>query len=190
MLRQTTTLARLGAQRGVTMLVVLILMTVMLLGGLALARVSEVGALAFGNVASRDSAMQASEVGVSVAFTALKALANDDNDVAGWYWSTYQATDLMGLPTTANWAAAPTQAVGRYTVGYVAERMCNTTPVTDQLHQCLVRMVPQMASHVAGSEPPDPPSAKQFRVTVRATETAGATGKGAQSMVQSLVTKG
>jgi type IV pilus assembly protein PilX len=178
------------AQRGATMLVVLILMSVMLLGGLALARVSEVGALASGNVASRDAAMQASEAGLSAAFTAVRGLADENTSVSGWYWNTIQAVDSAGAPSTVNWDSAPSQTVGRFTVRYVAERMCNVATVTDPMRQCLVRMVPQRNSAIQPNETPEPPNSKQFRITVRVTETAGGTGKGTDTLIQSLVTKG
>ena len=55
-------------QRGVTMLVVLVLLSVMLLGGMALARLTEVGTLASGNTAFREAAVQASEVGLNTVF--------------------------------------------------------------------------------------------------------------------------
>ena len=43
------------AERGVTMLVVLLLLSVMLLGGVALARITEIGTLATGNSGYREA---------------------------------------------------------------------------------------------------------------------------------------
>ena len=106
MKRVRTRVARRSAQRGVTMLVVLVLMSVMLLGGLALARISEIGTLAFGNVSSRDAAMQASEVGLTAAFAAVNGLVAEDTSIPNWYVSTYPNPDT-GVPTWPNWAAAP-----------------------------------------------------------------------------------
>ena len=67
------------ADRGMTMLVVLVLMTVTLLGGLALARMTEIGTLASGNAAFREASLQASEVGANTAFAAvpLNIIATD-----------------------------------------------------------------------------------------------------------------
>lgn len=172
------------AQRGVTMLVVLVLMSVMLLGALALARLTEVGTLAAGNMAYHEAAVQASEVGVNTAFAAVQALASEDTSIAGWYSSTELAKDASGLPAV-DWTAAPQIAVGTMTVRYVAERACTVTPVVYALRSCLVKQIPQPASRVAGAEPLDPPNSKQYRITVRVTDQ-----KGTQTFVQSLVTKG
>ena len=62
------------SQRGVTILVVLVLLAVMLLGGLAMARMTEIGTLASGNTAFREASLQASEVGLNEAYAALQAV--------------------------------------------------------------------------------------------------------------------
>jgi type IV pilus assembly protein PilX len=172
------------AQRGVTMLVVLVLLSVMLLGALALARLAEVGTLVSGNMAYHEAAMQASEVGVNTAFNAVKAIAAEDTSAAGWYSASEVAKDGNGLPAV-DWTAAPQITVGTMTVAYVAERACTLTPVTSVLRQCLVKQIPQPSSRVAGAEPLDPPNSKQYRITVRVTDQ-----KGTQTFVQSLITKG
>lgn len=173
-----------SAQRGVTMLVVLMLMVVMALGGMALARMTEVGTMASGNSAFREASLQASEVGVNTAYMAVRALANEDTDTGAWYWATIQAADTAGLPTIS-WSAAPEVVVGVYSVRYVAERMCNVTPVTATLRQCLVKQVPQTESARVGQDTLDPPNSRQFRITVRVTGP-----KDTETWVQSLITKG
>ena len=80
----TAHLPHLGRQRGVTMLVVLVLLSVMLLGGLARARMTEVGALASGNSAYREASLQASEVGLNTAYEAVKALSNEETQAGAW----------------------------------------------------------------------------------------------------------
>ncbi len=166
------------------MLVVLVLMSVMLLGALALARLTEVSTLATGNMAYHETAMQASEIGINTAFAAVRAIANEDTSLAGWYWATEQAKDSNGVPNV-DWTAAPQITVGAMTVRYVAERACTVTPVIYPLRQCLVKQIPQPKSRVAGAEELDPPNSKQYRITVRVTDQ-----KGTQTFVQSLVTKG
>lgn len=172
------------AQRGVTLLVVMVLLSVMLLGGLALARMTDVGTLASGNAGFREASLQASEVGINTAYAAVKAITAEDTSISGWYWSTAQTTDASGVPTVS-WTNAPQITVGAYTVSYVAERMCNTTPVTDTLRQCLVKQVPQVNSSRVGEEALDPPNSRQFRITVQVTGP-----KNTQTVVQTLVTKG
>ena len=173
-------------QMGVTMLVVLMLMSVMLLGGLALARLTEIGSLATGNSGYREASLQASEVGTNTAYAAVKTLANEEANAGTWYWATTQTTDATtGIPNIT-WASAPAVTVGNYTVRYAVERMCNTAPVTNTLRQCLIKQIPQSPeSNVYGREALDPPNSRQFRITVRVFGP-----KDTQTWIQSLVTKG
>lgn len=173
---------RLGS-RGVTMLVVLLLMSVMLLGGLALARMTEIGVMATGNSSYREASLQASEVGVNTAYARVRTITNEETNNGNWYWATMQA-QTAGLPTVT-WATAPEITVGSYSVRYVVERMCTTAPVTATLRQCLVKQVPQTSSSRVGVEELDPPNSRQFRITVRVTGP-----KDTETWVQSLVTKG
>lgn len=171
-------------QRGVTMVVVLILLTVMLLGGMALARMTEVGTLAAGNASFRESAMQVSEVGVNTAFAAMQALTNENADVGNWYRATQLAQDADGVPTI-DFDLAPAVTVGAYTLNYVVDRVCTgAMPVTEPLRQCLLKQIPQIES-ASNRERPDPPTARQFRITVRVTGP-----KGTGTWVQALATKG
>lgn len=167
------------------MLVVLVLLSVMLLGGMALARLTEIGTLASGNAAYHEAAMQASEIGINTAFQAVRALTDEDTTVSTWYSATAKAKDSNGLPTGVDWSTAPAISVGNMTVSYVAERACTVTPVTEPLRQCLVKQVPKMGSRAVGTEPLNPPNSKQFRITVRVTGP-----KDTQTWVQSLVTRG
>ena len=171
-------------QRGVTILVVLVLMSVMLLGGLALARMTEVGTLASGNAAYKESAMQASEIGLNTVFAQVRAIVDEDTAQGVWYAPTPRATDVHGIPNV-DFDTAPLITVGNYQVRYVAERMCVNAAVADPLRECLVKQEPQPESRRAGEEKSDPPNSRQFRVTVRVTGP-----KGTQTWVQSLLTKG
>jgi Tfp pilus assembly protein PilX len=179
-------IATLAPQRGVTMLVVLVLLSVMLLGGLALARLTDVGTLASGNTAFREASLQASEVGLNTAFARIRDdLDDEDANQAGWYWASMQATDANGVPTVG-FGAAPEIAVGPYTVRYIVERLCNTDAVTDALRQCVVKAEhDRTASRQAGTEALDPPNSRQFRVTVEVTGP-----KDTRTWVQSMMTKG
>lgn len=172
------------AQRGMTMVVVLVLLAVMLLGGIALARMTEIGTLASGNTAFREASLQASEIGINTAYAAVRALADENTDSGSWYFATSRAVDSNGVPLVS-WDTAPEVVVGAYSVRYVVDRVCTgALPVTDPLKQCLVKQVPQIESRT-DRERLDPPTARQFRVTVRVTGP-----KDTQVWVQSLVTKG
>jgi type IV pilus assembly protein PilX len=172
-------------QSGVTMVVTLVLLIVMLLGGMGMARMTEIGALAAGNSAYREGAVHASEVGINTAFAQVRALADEEVDTGNWYWALAQTQDANGLPNVA-WTSAPTITVGNYTVRYVVERVCQgALPISDPVRQCLNRTTARIESRDLTREPPDPPSARQFRVTVRVTGP-----KDSQTFVQALVTRG
>jgi type IV pilus assembly protein PilX len=174
-------------QRGVTMLVVLVLLSVMLLGGLAFARLTEVSTLASGNTAFREASLQASEIGLNTVYARIRNdIADEETAIAPWYWHTTQATDGNGIPNV-DFDNAPEIVVGNYRVAYVAERMCEgTMPVTEPLRQCLVKQVPQdTKSRTAGREELDPPNSRQYRVTIRVIGP-----KDTRAWVQSLITKG
>jgi Tfp pilus assembly protein PilX len=172
------------AQRGVTMIVVLVLLTVMLLGGMALARMTEVGTLASGNAAFREASLQASEVGVNTAYAAIRGLTNENANAGNWYYASTLAQDANGLPTVS-FDNAPEVVVGAYSARYIVDRVCTgAMPVTDPLRQCLVKQVPQIESST-DREKPDPPTARQYRITVRVTGP-----KDTQAWVQALITRG
>jgi len=173
-------------QRGVTMLVVLLLMVVMALGGMALARMTEIGTLASGNSAFREASLQASEVGLNTAYMAVRAIAPADEgtSVGTWYWATIQNVDTAGIPLL-NFAVAPEVVVGSYSVRYIVERMCTVANVTATLRECLVKQAPQTESARVGQDRLDPPNSRQFRITVRVTGP-----KSTETWVQSLITKG
>lgn len=174
-----------ATQRGVTILVVLVLLSVMLLGGLALARMTEIGTLAAGNSAFRDGALQASEVGLNEVYAQVRGLGDENVAVGTWYRPSTMATDAQGLPVV-DWSTLPEVVVGQYSVRYVADRICEgALPVADSLRQCLVKQVPQLGSADASKEKLDPPNARQFRVTIRVTGP-----KNTQAWVQSMITKG
>lgn len=178
--------------RGVTVIVVLVLLSVMLLGGLALARMTETGALVFGNVAAKDASVLASEAAVNEAFNRISALNFDQtNDQGGWYRAQIQATDGNGLPTM-DFDQGALVGIGtvlgsekpRYEARYVVERMCNTDLVSDILQQCLVRLQDAKTQAVdADRQQVAPENMKQFRISVRVTDQRGTT-----TWVQSMAT--
>jgi hypothetical protein len=166
------------------MIVVLVLLSVLLMGALALARLTEVGTLAAGNASYREASIQASAVGMNTAYLAVRDITNEDQSITGWYWSTMQAAEGDDI-SNLNFDSAPELLVGNYRVRYVVDRLCNNAPVTNTLQQCLVKQIPQTESSKAGGESVDPPNARQFRVTVRVTGP-----KNTQTWTQGLVTKG
>lgn len=173
------------SQQGLTMLVVLVLLSVMLLGGLALARMTEVGTLAAGNAAFKETALQASEIGINTAFAAVQSqVTNENANIGNWYFAARQTDDDRGVPEVDFDNEAEVR-VGAYTLNYVVDRVCSVAAVTDPLRECLLKQEPVHESNSYGVEKVDPPTARQFRVTVRATGP-----KGTRVWVQSMLTKG
>lgn len=173
-------------QRGaLTLVVVLVMLLVLLFGALAFGRITESGTLVAGNVALQERTLQASELGVNTAFAQLKTLPGEDADAGAWYFATPRTADADGLPSGVAWDRAPAIDADGFEVRYVVERLCTTTPVTDAMRQCLVKRQEVMQSRKAGSDAYDPPTGREFRVTVRVSGP-----RGSQSFVQALLTKG
>lgn len=175
-----------GRQRGTTILVVLVLLTVMLLGAAAMARMTEASTLAAGNVQFRDASLQASELGLNTAFNAVVAVPalQENQQLANWYFPVLQPQGAANLPQV-NWALAPVINSGPYEVRYVVERHCTVAVIADPLRQCLVKAVRVPGSAVDSDDQFEPPNARQYRVTVRVTGPKNTT-----TFVQALVTKG
>lgn len=177
-------------QHGSALFLVLIVLATLLLSGLSLARMTDAGTLLAGNIANRDAALQAAEIGVNTGYADVRTLASEASDIANWYHGSLVATQsAQGLPDV-DWSKAPSQAVGGFTVSYVVERACdNTAEVTDPARQCLLKEVDMPANR--GEDPGDRdkqldnPYATQFRITARVTDPRSTT-----VFVQSLVTKG
>lgn len=178
------------AERGVTLLVVLVLLCVMVLGGLAVAKLGDVGMLVAGNVSYKDRALHASEAGVNTAYAAVQALGDDNLDVGTWYFARAKNSSAEGLPMDIDWNRAPEIRTGLnevFSVRYVVDRQCSVALVTDQDRQCLAKQVPDESRKVnmEGTPPLEPPSGKQFRITVRVTGP-----KDSHTFVQALVNRG
>lgn len=182
-------------EQGVTLIVVLVLLLVMLLGGLAMARMSEVGTLVAGNVAFKERALQASEVGINTAFARVVALVNTDADNGGWYVAQQRASDADGVPLNVNWANTPEVLVGgnnEFSVRYFVDRQCSVANVANPQRECLLRQAnaPQSAGTCKQEDCSyDPPAGRQFRITVRVTSVGRDGRADVTTFVQSLATK-
>jgi len=164
---------RLRQQRGITIVITLVLLSVMLLGGLAISRMTEVGTLAAGNNVFHEAAVQASEVGVNTAYQAVRDLSNAEANSGSWYFAVTQTNDAAGMPNTAIWTTAPQITVGNYDVRYIVDRQCTgALPIADPARQCLTRTTDpgdMVESGAAGAQQPEPPTVMQYRITVRVT---------------------
>lgn len=160
-----TTAAR--SQRGATLLIVLFMLAVMTFGGLMYAGLSFVNTQLAGNLARNEASVQAADIGIATAFDELKALPDDSANAGGWYFATRLTDDADGLPQNIDWDAARALPLGAYSVRYVVERHCRTTPVTDELNDCLLSQSALEIRDAGSDEPIAPPSLRTYRVTVR-----------------------
>ena len=145
--------ARSHAQRGLSLIVVLIALLIIGLAAVALLRSSDTGTLVTGNLAFQKSALAAGDASTEAAITWLTANAAGgglfaDNTAMGYYASTADACDLTGTRTPAvatddvRWNIGdPDPGVGcnmdartlgavagvpaGYTARYVVNRVCN-----------------------------------------------------------------
>jgi type IV pilus assembly protein PilX len=128
-----------AAQRGVVLFIALIVLVAMSLAGIALMRSVDTGTIIAGNLAFRQAATFAGDIGVEAARTWLLAnsasLQVDQPSVTdgGGYWATMQSSlDLLASDSTKtdfDWSTAvnvtsPAPPTG-YTVRYVIHRLCN-----------------------------------------------------------------
>jgi hypothetical protein len=161
-------------QRGTSLLIVLVLLSVMLLGGMTMARLSETSTLVAGNMTNTDLSVQASEIGINTAVANLAAVANyevDTTDGSGkvWYQAKMLTSDAVDQPSSF-WSSRPEVTVGKggqFSVRYFVERLCEVTPVTDPQSQCLLRRKPADVVGATGDPEPNPPAYRQYRITVR-----------------------
>jgi hypothetical protein len=122
-------------ERGVVLMVALIVLVALTLAGLSMVRTTDTGIVVAGNLAFRQAASQALDTGVEAAVAAIPSdLAQSDMVVNSKYYPYMLALDSDGLPTGITWKGAnqPANAytivdpggLTGYTVRYVVERMC------------------------------------------------------------------
>ena len=133
-------------QQGVVLFIALIVLVAMSLAGIALMRSVDTGTVIASNLAFRQGATYAGDIGVEAARTWLVAnsasVTTDQPGVTGGpgYWATMQTgIDLLGTNSSvADFAWSDTVSVNvtspapptGYTVRYVIHRLCNATGAT------------------------------------------------------------
>jgi len=131
-------------ERGVVLLIALIVLVAMTLAGIGMMRSIDSGTLVAGNIGFREAAVATADSGVEAARTWLMANVsslNADIPAQGYYSTRQDSLDLTGNMTEGghdgvNWGGSdPTQVVSAYTVGsvdasgaqvyYLIHRLCS-----------------------------------------------------------------
>lgn len=141
-----------GRQRGLVLLIALIVLVAMTLAGIGMMRSIDTSTLIAGNLAFKQSTTQAADRGTSDGYNALMVVAVANRvalDNAGAFagyapvplapcevTNTCAGNELQWWNAAANWAAAPAVAVNDAngatiaTVSYLVHRMCTATGPT------------------------------------------------------------
>lgn len=128
--RRTLSRAHARAQRGVVLMIALIVLVALTLAGLSMVRTADTGVIIAGNLSFRQSAAQALDVAVDAAIRGLPAtLTFSGTADPGKYFPTSLPTDsVTGLPVGVDWTSAnvvnSTAIPSGYTVRYIVERLC------------------------------------------------------------------
>jgi type IV pilus assembly protein PilX len=166
-------------QRGVILIVSLVVLVAMMLAAAGLVRSVDTSVVIAGNLAFQQSTLNAADAGVENAVTQLNAAiaaAPAANSFGGtyWYYATMRAVDANGqlasdpfgaaTPTAINWNIVPVaQTVNAdYEVKVVIDRLCvaGGNCITDPPKPCVQQ----------GCTPAtQPPGAQHYRATVRVT---------------------
>ncbi|MEO8137756.1 MAG: hypothetical protein ABI831_27730, partial [Betaproteobacteria bacterium] len=165
-------------ERGVVLVISLIILVALSLAGLALVRATDTGNVIAGNMAFRATAMQAVDTGVEDAFNAVTGATGyataPETAIANKYYTQILDTTgpdgvADGLPDVTWSSVAGTNLAEGNTVRWVAERMCNgaTTTVDLILANCASIPGRPNSSQKPGLQPTNTNYAVAYRVTVR-----------------------
>lgn len=165
-------------QGGVSLVITLIALVAMMLAGLALIRAVDTSNVISGNLAFRQAALHATDVGVETALTMLGTIVStslDANYPSGCasgacnYYPTKQAVNSVGIPTAVNWTLVPGTTVdASYAVQYVIDRLCDgPTPVTNITARCMHTVDSSVGSNKAGAVSFTSAQQVYYRATIR-----------------------
>lgn len=165
------------SQQGVVLFIALIALIALTLAGIALVRSVDTSNLIAGNIAFKQAAIQASDLGVEAAFTALSTpntIANKTNDDLNQnYYATMQPEDpnLPGVPAALTSAFPANNVIVNNATGntirYIIERMCSANGVvtTDICAPSVIDKTP--VGGKSGEDYLALPPGVSYRVTVR-----------------------
>lgn len=138
-------LPRLQRQRGVILIITLIVLVAMTLAGISMMRTVDTSTIIAGNLAFKQSATTSGDAGVEAAITWLSANSGtleEDSAADGYYATSQDSLDITGTKTAddesdnLDWTSAdavtilPADTAGNV-VAYVVHRMCDNTGPLD-----------------------------------------------------------
>lgn len=185
-------------QKGVVLIIALIVLVAMSLGGIALVRSVDTGNLIAGNMAFQQAAVRSSDIGVEAAITWLNTVKNDgvtllaDDDTHGYFASIQNGNPAAGQSWDAFWAASlaanaktlQEEHAGNR-VSYVIHRLCAIPDSAAEGAGCSSSPVVNAATGNAeegGEVQLSGTSSVYYRITVRS-----AGPRGTASYVQAVV---
>lgn len=194
-------------QKGVVLFIALIVLVAMTLAGISLVRSVDTANVIAGNLAFKQGALQAADIGVEAAVAALPTIVTTTLDTvvnpppAGppnyWYYPSRRETDVYGVPTTKeagttggalaiNWANVPiASTVAGNDVQIVIDRLCTgPIPVSDLQGKCFAESTPGGGSKKWGAPVFTSTTNVYYRVTARITGP-----RNTQSMVQAILSR-
>lgn len=198
-----------GTQKGMVLFIALIVLVAMTLAGIALVRSVDTANVIAGNLAFKQATLQAADLGVEAAVTALPTIiagsvdtnltpAASSTNPNYWYYASRRETDAYGVPTqkesgaagaaaAIDWSQVPiVQTLSGNSVQIVIDRLCRgPTPVADLLASCFAESgVGGSGSQKAGASIFSATSIVYYRLTARV-----AGPRNTVSMVQAILSR-
>jgi Tfp pilus assembly protein PilX len=183
-LRRSATLRK---QEGVVLFIALIVLVAMMLAGIALIRSVDTANTIAGNLAFKQTTLQAADFGIEAAVNALPAItASPDTDKVGanfWYFALRRDTDPNGGPLSGEygtggapivWTTVPLAAPSANTAGnevrVVIDRLCRgPLPVDNPETSCFTEgSTTGTSKQIGAAQLGDPPTVF-YRVTAQVT---------------------
>jgi type IV pilus assembly protein PilX len=175
------------SQRGVVLFIALIVLVAMTLAGISLMRSVDSGTVIAGNLAFRQSATHAADLGAEAArawLTTTSTSLYTDSTTSGYYATWQESIDLLGNDASKadfNWTSNSITTSGSYagptgyTIRYVIHRLCqNSGDPTGSSANCVKTSVSSSSTSTGtkgaatyGSYAITVPTAALYRITVR-----------------------
>jgi Tfp pilus assembly protein PilX len=179
-------------QRGVVLLIALIVLVALMLASVSLVRSVDTANVIAGNLAFKQASVQAADFGIEAAVTALPTILGAADTEAKpeksgppnyWYYPTRRVADANGVPTNLgvdgsgtaepiDWGKVPVAATpaGGNTVKVVIDRLCaGPTPVVDAVANCFHEASSEGGSQSINKQVFTAVTMVYYRVTVQVT---------------------